>query len=294
MTTIDALRQLFVQSTRVFKGPDALEVLLLGAYALIELLLSLAVLLPAAIELGHTLVPLVTNDTSDVLEVVQEHLPLFLLLGILVKLVDLAHVVQLLVKVLLGVNQCVEEVAVLAILFGLEVERVEEFEQALGELSDLNVGGTRLYLALKTRDLPVLIGKKLFLPDDLLVLLLILCLDLAEYCCMLLLLNLLLALLHLGELLLKSTLLIFAVLLQLSLGFGKSSLLFDQSRNHDDLVLLNSGAADLVVELVGLYRHLFYLFRVLPSLILKLLNFSTEASNNSIDFFLSLSLFFNT
>ena len=294
MTTIDALRQLFVQSTRVFKGPDALEVLLLGAYALIELLLSLAVLLPAAIELGHTLVPLVTNDTSDVLEVVQEHLPLFLLLGILVKLVDLAHVVQLLVKVLLGVNQCVEEVAVLAILFGLEVERVEEFEQALGELSDLNVGGTRLYLALKTRDLPVLIGKKLFLPYDLLVLLLILCLDLAEYCCMLLLLNLLLALLHLGELLLKSTLLIFAVLLQLSLGFGKSSLLFDQSRNHDDLVLLNSGAADLVVELVGLYRHLFYLFRVLPSLILKLLNFSTEASNNSIDFFLSLSLFFNT
>ena len=147
---------------------------------------------------------------------------------------------------------------------------------------------------MKTRDLPVLIGKKLFLPYDLLVLLLILCLDLTEYRRMLLLLNLLLALLHLGELLLESTLLIFAVLLQLSLGFGKSSLLFNQGRNHDDLVLLNSGAADLVVELVGLYRYLFYLFRVLPSLILKLLNFSTEASNNSIDFFLPLSLFFNT
>ena len=142
MTTIDALRQLFVQSTRIFKGPDALEVLLLCAYALIELLLSLAVLLPAAIELGHTLVPLVANNTSDVLEVVQEHLPLFLLLSILVKLVDLAHVVQLLVKVLLGVNQSVKEVAVLAILFGLEVERVKEFEETLCELSDLNVGWT--------------------------------------------------------------------------------------------------------------------------------------------------------
>ena len=44
---------------------------------------------------------------------------------------------------------------------------------------------------------------------------------------MLVLLNLLLALLHLGELLLESTLLIFAVLLQLGLGFSKSSLLFD-------------------------------------------------------------------
>ena len=70
MGTIDALRQLFIQSTSIFKGPDALEVLLLGAYALIELLLSLAVLLPAGIKLGHTLVPLVANDTSDVLEVV--------------------------------------------------------------------------------------------------------------------------------------------------------------------------------------------------------------------------------
>ena len=115
--------------------------LLLGAYALIELLLSLAVLLPAGIELGHALVPLVANDASDVLEVVQEHLPLFLLLGILVKLVDLAHVVQLLVEVLLRVNQRVEEVAVLAVLLGLEVERVEKFEEALRELSDLNVGG---------------------------------------------------------------------------------------------------------------------------------------------------------
>ena len=111
---------------------------------------------------------------------------------------------------------------------------------------------------------------------------------------MLILLNLLLALLHLGELLLESTLLIFAVLLQLSLGFGKSSLLFDQGRNHDDLVLLNSGAADLVIERVGLRRHLFYLSRVLASLILKLLNFGTEASNNYIEVILPLSLFFNT
>ena len=201
--------------------------LLLGADALIELLLSLAVFLPAGVELGHTLVPLVANNASDVFEIVQEHLPLFLLLGIFVKLVDLAHVVQLLVEVLFRVDQCVEEVTVLAILLGLEVERVKQFKQALCELSDLDVGGTRLYLALKTRDLPVLISKQLFLANDLLIFLLILCLDLAEDGRMLLLINLLLALLHLGELLLESTLLILAVLFQLSLGFGKSCLLFN-------------------------------------------------------------------
>ena len=111
---------------------------------------------------------------------------------------------------------------------------------------------------------------------------------------MLILLNLLLTLLHLGELLLKSALLIFAVLLQLSLGFGKSSLLFDQGGNHDDLVLLNSGAADLVIECVGLRRHFFYLSRVLTSFILKLLNFGTKASYNYIEVILPLSLFLNT
>ena len=147
---------------------------------------------------------------------------------------------------------------------------------------------------MKTSDLPVLIGKQLFLPDDLLILLLILRLDLAEDSRMLLLLNLLLALLHLGQLLLESSLLIFAVLLQLSLRFGKSCLLFDQGGNHDDFVLLNSGAADLIVELVGLRRHLFYFFRVLASLILKLLNFGAEISYNSSEVIFPLSLFFDT
>ena len=139
LSTVNALRQLFIQSTSIFKGPDALEVLLLGADALIKLLLSLAVFLAAGIELSHALVPLVTDDTSNIFEVVQEHLPLFLLLGVLIELVDLAHVVQLLVKVLLRVDQCVEEVAVLAIFLGLEVKRIEKLEEALGELSDLNV-----------------------------------------------------------------------------------------------------------------------------------------------------------
>ena len=85
--------------------------------ALVELLLRVPVLLPASLKLTNTLIALVADDARDVLQVVQEDFALFLFLGILVKVVDLAHVVQLLVEVLLRVDQRVEQVAVLAILF---------------------------------------------------------------------------------------------------------------------------------------------------------------------------------
>ena len=59
-------------------------------------------------------------------------------------------------------------------------------------------------------------------------------------------------------------------------------------------MLLNSGVTDLFIKLVGLCRHLIYFFRVLASLILKLLNFSIEISNDSIQVIFPLSLLFNT
>lgn len=71
----------------------------------------------------------------------KEHFTLFLFLGILVRFVDLAHVVELLVEVLLRVDERVEQVAVLAVLLRLEVEGIKQFEQSLRELSDLDVRG---------------------------------------------------------------------------------------------------------------------------------------------------------
>ena len=107
--------------------------------ALVELLLRVPVLLSASLKLTNTLIALAADDARDVLQVVQEDFALFLFLGILVSGVDLAHVVQLLVEVLLRVDQRVEQVAVLAVLFRLEVERVEQLHQTLRELRDFDV-----------------------------------------------------------------------------------------------------------------------------------------------------------
>jgi len=79
-------------------------------------MLGLSVLLAASFKLGDAVVSLSSNDTSDVLEVVQEYFPLLLLLGVLVEFVDLGHVRELLIEVFFGVHQGVEEVAVLAVL----------------------------------------------------------------------------------------------------------------------------------------------------------------------------------
>ena len=122
--------------------------LFLGADALVELLLRLAVLHAGFLQVAHTCVSFGANDTRDVLQVVEKHFPLFLLLGVLVQLVDLPHVVKLLVEVFLGVHQGVEQVAVLPVFLRLEVKVVEEFEQTLRELSNLNIAWARLNLAL--------------------------------------------------------------------------------------------------------------------------------------------------
>jgi len=66
------------------------------------------------------------------------------------------------------------------------------------------------------------------------------------------LLNLLASLLHLLQLLLQPTLLLFAALLQLEFGLRKSRFLFDQSLDDDDLMLFDFAVSDLVVELVCL------------------------------------------
>ena len=55
----------------------------------------------------------------------KEDFSFLLFLGVLVGLIDLLHVGELLLEVLLGVDERVEQVAVLAILLRLEVEAVE-------------------------------------------------------------------------------------------------------------------------------------------------------------------------
>lgn len=88
----------------------------------------------------YALVTLLTNDSSDVLQVVKEHFSLLLLFCILIEFIDFSHIVELLVEVLLGVYEGIEQVAVLAVLLRLEVERVKELKKTLSELSDLYIG----------------------------------------------------------------------------------------------------------------------------------------------------------
>ena len=147
----------------------------------------------------------------------------------MVGLVDLLHVRELLLEVLLRVDESVEEVAVLAVLLRLEIEAVEKFEEALSELGDLDVGGHLFDLALDGRNLAVLVGELFLLLNNLVVLSFILSLDLAKNGCMLLLLHLLSPLLHLGKLLLQASLLLLAALLELGFLLAKSGFLFDES-----------------------------------------------------------------
>ena len=241
--------------------------LLFVSDAFVKLLLSLAVFLAACIKLTDTLVSLLPDDASDVLEVVEENFALLLLLGVLVELVDLPHVVQLLVEILLRVNESIEQVAILAILFGLEVERVEELEETLGELSDLDIRRTSFNLPLNHCDLPVLVGEQLLLLDHLFVLLVVLSLDLSENRRLFLLFNFHLALLHLHQLLFKARLLLLARFLELDLGLCKSSLFFDKSGYDDNLMLLHRSVLLLCIKSISLLSNLFNLLFILTTFI---------------------------
>ena len=107
--------------------------------------------------------------------------------------------VHALLEVLLGVEESVEQITVLAVLLGFEVKGVEEFEHAFGELSDLDVGWALLDFALNDSNFHVLLSQQLFLLDDLVVLAFVLSLNLAQDSSMLVLLNLLFPFLHLDN-----------------------------------------------------------------------------------------------
>ena len=108
--------QLLISLARLLELSDPLEVLLLSMDALIELQLSLTIVLPALVEFLHAGLLLLGHNASDVLQIVEEDFSFLLLLGVLVGLVDLLHVGELLLEVLLGVDERIEQVAVLAIL----------------------------------------------------------------------------------------------------------------------------------------------------------------------------------
>ena len=221
--------KLLISLARLLELSDPLEVLLLSMDALIKLQLSLTIVLPALVEFLHTSLLLLGHDTGDVLQVVEENFSFLLLLGVLVGLVDLLHVGELLLEVLLGVDERIEQVAVLAILLRLEVEAVKKLKQALCELGDLHVRWAGLNLSLDHCDLSVLVSKLLLLFDDLVVFSFVLSFNLAQDCGVLLLLHLLLSLLHLGKLLLQPVLLLFAALFELGFGLSKACLFFDES-----------------------------------------------------------------
>ena len=58
----------------------------------------------------------------------------------------------MLIEVFLGVDEGVEQVAIFTILFGLEIEGVEELEETLCELGDLYIRWARLNLTLNDCD----------------------------------------------------------------------------------------------------------------------------------------------
>ena len=131
--------QLVVLGARFLKLADPLEVLFLVLEHLVKLLLSHAVFMPGRLDVGQATVTFLTNNSSDVLEVVKKYVTLLLLCGCTEKLRDFNHVLLLLLEVALGIKQGVVKVVILALLFRLEVERIKELKHALSELGDFNV-----------------------------------------------------------------------------------------------------------------------------------------------------------
>lgn len=264
--------------------------LLLVLQRLIKLLLRDAILVHSVLQRVYRLVTLLGHDARDVLQVVKKNITFLFLGGLGEKRLDLLHVVVLLLEVLFRVEKRVEKIAVLAVLLGLEVEGVEQLEHALGELRDLHVRRALLDLALHDRDLHVLLSQELLLLNDAVVLLVVLRLDLAKNRSMLLLLNLLAALLHLLELLLKALFLFLAAFLQLQLGLSQTSLLFNQGLHDDDFVLLDLAFSDLVVKGIGLATNFGNLICVLCLLVVELLNLGGHGLHSGLELVAPLGL----
>ena len=124
----DALHELLILCAGFLERPNAVIVLFFIADVLIVGDHCLSVFLHGSLQLSDTLITLITNDTGNILQVVEKYFPLLLFLRVLVELVDFAHVIQLLVEVLLRVDESVEEVAVFSVLLRLVVEGVIQLE----------------------------------------------------------------------------------------------------------------------------------------------------------------------
>ena len=119
------------------------------------------------------------------------------------------------------------------------IQIVEKFNHALMELSDLNLGGTILYLSLDDVDIPILYGHKLSLSNELGVLCFKFFIDLSEDSSVLLLFHVIFSLLHSLQFSVKSLLFFLALFLELGLLFSKPSFLLNHGRDSHDLVLLD-------------------------------------------------------
>lgn len=219
---------------------------------------------------------LLQRDFNGLQRVRNVRLELFLLLLGLARLVvlhDLVEVLALLRKQLLRLVYRVEQVVVALLLLGLEVHVLEELDETLVELRQLDVGRTVLDTATQLRDVDVLLSHQLLLLHELLVLCIELSVDFGEDSSVLLSLHLFLLLGHLLKLLVESTLLLFALLLELALFLGEASLLFDERLHNHDLVLTDCACFDLRLEPCSILGHLVDLLLVLLALVLKLGHF---------------------
>lgn len=88
-----------------------------------------------------------------------------------VGVVNFNQVVLLLCKKYFGVLNGIEEIEILSVLVGFEVQVVEQLNETFVELTDFNVAGARFDLALDYCNLAVLFGKQFLLRNQLLILL---------------------------------------------------------------------------------------------------------------------------
>lgn len=138
------------------------------------------------------------------------------------------------------------------------------------ELSELNIGRAVLDFALDDVKVQILLRDEPTLLHEPLVLFVELGVDLSQDCGVLVGGKLLLAGLHLLELVIESLLLFLAFLLQLRLFLGERGLFFNHSLDDHDLVLLDIAFVYLLLKLLLFFSDLVDLLLVLLTLVLEL------------------------
>lgn len=266
----ESLTVLFVALAQLLELLETNEVLLLFQDGIVEVL---GRLVAQALLLLKVVLALLQRHINGTQRLRNVRLELFLLLlgaTLLVVAKDLVEVLALLSEQLLRLVHRVVQVVVSLLLLGLEVHILEQLDESLVELRQLDVGRAVLDATAQLRDVYVFLRNQLLLLHELLVLGLELSVDFGEDSGVLLSLHLFLLLGHLCELLVESTLLLFALLLELALFLGEAGLLFDQCLHNHDLVLTYSTRFDLGLEPCRLLGHLLNLLLVLLTLVLQL------------------------